>query len=121
MSDDQRELLPTRLLRGAQGKVPEEAAIVLLTRAEVLTALYPTSIVFDLDQDLAWIDWRAATAEAGRAPADTRVVLLIAAALANRRAAAEAWSEGCPVAWGADEIATVAVRRWNSIQRRRTR
>ena len=40
-------------------------------------------IVLDIDRNLAWVDWPAVTAVAGRAPHDVRAVLVLASAIAT--------------------------------------
>jgi hypothetical protein len=39
--------------------------------------------VLDVDRNLAWIDWPAVTAVAGRARHDVRVILLLASTIAT--------------------------------------
>jgi hypothetical protein len=83
MSSTQPELLPTRLLRAAQGNRAHEAAIVLLARAGVLNQLN-CCIILDPDHSLAWLDWPAVAAVAGRASDDVRVILGLASTIATQ-------------------------------------
>ena len=82
LSGAQAELLPVRLLRAAQGNRPHEAAVLLLCEAGVLNQL-GCCIVLDVDRNLAWVDWPAVSAVAGRVATDVRVILLLASAIAT--------------------------------------
>lgn len=76
------ELHPTRLLRGAQGDRSEEAAILLLTAAQLICDLH-SAIVVDLRDDRAWIDWEGALALGERLPPSKRSTIALASALAR--------------------------------------
>lgn len=76
------DLHPTRLLRGANGHRPTEAAIVLLADTDLLGQL-TGAIEVGRDHQTAWMNWDAAVELAGWMTDKHSAVVLLAAAVAR--------------------------------------
>ncbi|MEM8923062.1 MAG: hypothetical protein AAGD35_06140 [Actinomycetota bacterium] len=79
------DLLPSMLLRAAQGSNPVSAAVVMLIESGALAHSSATTYVMvDPEQGLAHIDWDAVRASAERTETDAlRPVLHLAASIAT--------------------------------------
>ncbi|MEM8923890.1 MAG: hypothetical protein AAGD35_10345 [Actinomycetota bacterium] len=82
------DLLPSMLLRAAQGSNPLSAAAVMLIESGALAHSSATTyVVVDTEQRLAHVDWDAVRASAARTETDgLRPVLVLAATIATEGA-----------------------------------